>query len=106
MTDERDRFTAWLSAFATVAVLCGFFAGGKPGSKMTYSLSWFSFIFPNVGFTIGTDLLAEEFNSEGLKVVTAVMTLVLLITLILLWFGAIRAVIQGDIMMPGKDSHF
>lgn len=70
---------------------------------MTFSLSWFAFIFPNVGFTIGTMLMADEFGSQALKIVTAVMTLILVIGLLLLWFGAFRAVMKGYIMMPGKD---
>lgn len=48
-------------------------------------------------------LLAEEFGSHALKVVTAVMTVILAIGLILLWFAALRAVWLGYIMMPGKD---
>lgn len=84
------------------------FSGGSPGSQMIFSLSWFAFVFPNVGFTIGTSkilahhhyapylcllvLLAEEFDSYALKVVTAVMTVILAVGLILLWIGAFRAV--------------
>lgn len=48
-------------------------------------------------------LLAEEFQSEALKIVTAVMTVILAIGLLLLWFAAFRAVAKGYIMMPGKD---
>lgn len=81
----------------------GCFSGPHPGSEMTFSLSWFAFVFPNVGFTIGTMLLAEEYESQALKIVTAVMTVILAIGLILLWFGALRAVYLRYIMMPGKD---
>lgn len=95
--------TAWLCAFSTFAVLLGCFSGDHFGSEMTFSLSWFAFIFPNVGFTIGTMLMADEFGSQALKIVTAVMTLILVIGLLLLWFGAFRAVMKGYIMMPGKD---
>lgn len=99
-------FTAWLCLFASVSILIGVFAGGKPGSQMTFSLSWFAFVFPNVGFTIGTFLLAEEFESEALKIVTAVMTVILTIGVVLLWYGAIRAVIKGYIMMPGESTSY
>ncbi|CCG84947.1 protein of unknown function [Taphrina deformans PYCC 5710] len=95
--------TAWLCAFASVAIIMGCFSGPHFGSEMTFSLSWFAFVFPNVGFTIGTMLLAEEFNSQALKIVTAVMTVILAIGVSLLWFGAIRAVAKRYIMMPGKD---
>ncbi len=89
----------WFFCIAIVSVLHG--ACSKPG--MSFHLVWWSFVFPNVGFTICTIDIGKALNSEGILWLGTVMTVILVITWLSVGFMHARAVVRKDILWPGKD---
>ncbi|KAH7385850.1 voltage-dependent anion channel [Pyrenochaeta sp. MPI-SDFR-AT-0127] len=91
----------WLFAFWLFAI--AFLANISVIGKMPFSLTWWAFIFPNVGFTIATSTIGRELESEAILWVASVMT----ILLVAIWFvsaiGCCMAVWQGKIVWPGRD---
>ncbi|KAF2829313.1 hypothetical protein CC86DRAFT_368343 [Ophiobolus disseminans] len=89
-------FAYWFFFITTVAILAGI-------RKMSFSLNWWAFIFPNAGLTLATIQAATALNSEGMNGVASALT----ILLVVMWFitaaFCIRALWQGDVMWPGKD---
>lgn len=100
-------FNFWLFAVALIANLPTMFPritkqeGFKP--RMHFTLSWYAFVFPNVGFALATTYIGEELGSDAIKWIASVMTVVLfgiwLFDLIL----HLKSIIRGDLMWPGKD---
>lgn len=60
-------------------------------------------MFPNVGFTIATIRIGEQFESEGILWVGSLMTILLVGMWIFVFACHVRAVVQRVILMPGKD---
>ncbi|KAK7545149.1 voltage-dependent anion channel-domain-containing protein [Phyllosticta citribraziliensis] len=71
--------------------------------SMVFKLNWWSFIFPNVGFTLGTIYIGRSLNSEGIKWVGSMMTVLLVCTYIFVFVSMIRAVVNKAILWPGQD---
>ncbi|KAI0406512.1 voltage-dependent anion channel [Xylaria palmicola] len=74
--------------------------------EITFHLNWYSFIFPNVGFTIAIISLGKTFNSPGLLGVGTAVTVLLVIGWLVIVFNHIRAVWEGRIMVDGKDEDY
>jgi tellurite resistance protein TehA-like permease len=89
-------FTFWAFAIAFLGNLA--VAGSMP-----FSLTWWAFIFPNVGFTLATIMIGRELASEGILWVGSLMTISLAIIWCIAAVGCVRAVWLGHIMWPGKD---
>jgi tellurite resistance protein TehA-like permease len=71
--------------------------------KIGFTLSWWAFVFPNIGFTLATINIGRQLKSEGILWVTSVAT-ILLVAVWLFTLGAlIRAVWIRRIMWPGRD---
>ncbi|KAF2199041.1 hypothetical protein GQ43DRAFT_133210 [Delitschia confertaspora ATCC 74209] len=71
--------------------------------KMGFTLAWWAFVFPNIGFTLATINIGTQLGSEGILWVTSIMT-ILLVVIWLFGFGAlVRAVWIKRIMWPGRD---
>jgi C4-dicarboxylate transporter/malic acid transport protein len=89
-------FSFWMFAIAVVGNLWEV-------RKIKFGLSWWAFIFPNVGFMLGTSAIGKELESEGIRWVASAIT----IGLVAIWLvgavGCIRAVWTGNIVWPGKD---
>lgn len=89
-------FAVWLFGVALVANLSAW-------GQVPFSLAWWAFIFPNVGFALATSALSRELESDAVLWVGSGMTAVLVVV----WIGAavacVRAVWKGDIVWPGKD---
>ncbi|RYO33939.1 hypothetical protein AA0113_g11653 [Alternaria arborescens] len=89
-------FAFWLFAIAFLGNV------GVVG-KMPFSLTWWAFIFPNVGFTLSTSVLGRELESEGILWVASVMTALLVVTWLVTLVGCVRAVWKREIVWPGRD---
>ncbi|CAO2650248.1 Nn.00g015400.m01.CDS01 [Neocucurbitaria sp. VM-36] len=89
-------FTFWLFVIA-------FLGNISVVGKMPFSLTWWAFIFPNVGFTIATSMIGRELGSEGILWVASAMTILLVAIWLFSAIGCIRAVWQGKIVWPGQD---
>lgn len=89
-------FAFWLFAIALVANL-------SVVGDMPFGLSWWAFIFPNVGFALATSTLGRELESEAILWVASVMTVLLVVMWMVAAVGCVRAVWKGAIVWPGKD---
>jgi tellurite resistance protein TehA-like permease len=86
----------WFFASATVAVVAG-----MPDRK--FHLSWWCFVFPNVGFTLASMRLGQALGSPGILWFSTAMTVLLLLGWAFIGFRCIRAVYRREIMWPGHD---
>jgi C4-dicarboxylate transporter/malic acid transport protein len=91
----------WLFAFFLFAV--AFVANLLAARKMRFGLSWWAFIFPNVGFMLATNAIGRELESEAVLWVASVLTILLVAMWLVSAIGCVRAVWMGQIVWPGKD---
>jgi tellurite resistance protein TehA-like permease len=91
----------WLFAFwlFAIALLANISAVGK----MPFSLTWWAFIFPNVGFTLSTSVIGRELESEAVLWVASVMTILLVAIWLISAIGCVKSVWRGSIVWPGRD---
>ncbi|ETS74910.1 hypothetical protein PFICI_13394 [Pestalotiopsis fici W106-1] len=86
----------WFFALAVVSCLRG-------ARRMYFTLSWWAFVFPNAGLTLGAIMIANAINSPGIKwLCSAVSALIVAV-----WLGVaamnIRAVWKRQVLWPGAD---
>ena len=86
----------WFFTSAMAAVVAG-----MPDRK--FHLSWWSFVFPNVGFTTSTIRIGLAFGSKGILWVATVKTVFLFVAWAFIGFRCIRAVYKREIVWPGHD---
>lgn len=89
-------FSFWIFAIAVVANV-------SVVGKMPFALTWWAFIFPNVGFTVATVMIGTELGSEGILWVGSVMTALLALIWCVSFVACVRAVWLKHIVWPGKD---
>lgn len=70
---------------------------------MPFSMSWYAFIFPNVGFTIATINIGQAFESSAVEWVGTAMTLMLIAMYLFVLVCHVRALIRRDVVAEGKD---
>lgn len=91
-------FAYWFFFITTVTIISGLIT-----KKMSFSLNWWAFIFPNAGLTLATIQAGSALKSSAIDGVASGLT----VMLVVLWFMTaafcVRAVWQGDVMWPGKD---
>lgn len=85
----------WWFGIALVAVLAS--------PPKHFHLGWWATVFPNVGFTLATISIANEFNSVPIQWFTTGMSIVMIVTYCFVLYNHVRAVIVQDIMYPGLD---
>lgn len=71
--------------------------------SMKFHLAWWCFVFPNVGFTVDTIMIGKELGSAGIKWVGSAMTVLLVITYVFVFVNHVRAVLNKEILLEGKD---
>ena len=71
--------------------------------KMGFTLSWWAFVFPNVGFTIATIEIGVELKSEGILWVSSAMTIVLVVIWLFTLVSLVKAVWIRQIIWPRRD---
>ncbi len=89
-------FGFWFFCVSLVAVLAGV-------RKMTFHLVWWAAVFPNIALALAATRIGEALESEGILWVASVMTVLLVAAWIFVIVLNVRAVVLGQIMMPGKD---
>lgn len=98
----------WFFSLAAVATVIGALEMKHPKNKaphrgMRFHLTWWSFVFPNVGFTIATIDIGEALESAGIKWVTSAMTIMLFVMWLFVGTMHIRAVWLRQILWEGND---
>ncbi|KAM7189073.1 Voltage-dependent anion channel domain containing protein [Naviculisporaceae sp. PSN 640] len=88
----------WFFVSAVAAVVL---PPGMPDRK--FHLSWWGFIFPNVGFVLSTVRVGKVFGSEGLLWFSSVMTAGLVLAWLIIGARCLHAVRKREIMWPGHD---
>lgn len=86
----------WFFGISLLSVLAGI-------KEMSFHLTWWAMVFPNVGFTIATIEIGEVFQSAGVKWVGSAMTILLVVMYVFVLTHHIMAVIRKQIMVEGKD---
>ena len=71
--------------------------------RMSFHLSWWAFVFPNVGFTIATIKIGQSFRSQGVQWVGTTMTLGIVVMYLFVLVCHVRAVCKKQILFPGRD---
>jgi C4-dicarboxylate transporter/malic acid transport protein len=86
----------WFFCISLLAVLA-------VAKDLTFHLSWWAFVFPNVGFTIAIIDIGKQFESEGVRWLGSAMTVCLVATYFFVLVMHMKAVFRMDIMFAGKD---
>ena len=71
--------------------------------RLRFSLSWWAFVFPNVGFAVATIEIGQEFGSQAVLWVSSAMTIALVVTWFVVLVAHVRAFLAKEIMWPGQD---
>lgn len=88
----------WFFAISIVAVV-----RGAVKKRLRFSLGWWAFVFPNVGFTVATGDIGVEFGSETVTWVASAMTIGIVVMWFVVLIAHVRAVVNKKIMWPGRD---
>lgn len=70
---------------------------------MSFKLVWYACVFPNVGFLVALIDIGEQLLSPGIQWVGSIATIVLIAVWLFVMAAHAKAVINKQIMMPGKD---
>ena len=89
-------FSFWIFAIAVMANV-------SVAGRMPFALTWWAFVFPNVGLTMSTIMIGRELGSEGILWVGSVMTVLLAAIWCVTLVGCVRAVWKKQILWPKKD---
>ena len=68
-----------------------------------FTLSWWAFVFPNVGFTLATIVIGRALRSEGILWLASAMTILSVAIWLFDLLAMSRAVWIKRIMWPGRD---
>ncbi len=86
----------WFFSISLVATVSGLMT-----RKMTFHLSWYCFVFPNVGLTISLVDIGQVLNIQGILRIGSVMTIVLVV--IWLFVGASHGQLSGKSKLCGQE---
>ncbi|KAH7085883.1 voltage-dependent anion channel [Paraphoma chrysanthemicola] len=89
-------FSFWIFA---IAVLGNVSVVGR----MSFSLTWWAFIFPNVGLMIATSMIGKKLESAAIQWIASTITIMLVMIWLVSIVGCVRAVWQSKIIWPGRD---
>jgi C4-dicarboxylate transporter/malic acid transport protein len=84
--------------FFSVSLLAVLEAAVK--KQLAFSLSWWAFVFPNVGFAVSTGFIGQELNSPGIQWVSSGITICVVIMWFVVFFGLILAVGRKKLLWP------
>jgi C4-dicarboxylate transporter/malic acid transport protein len=88
----------WFFGFGLLAVLSSAFRW-----KLQFSMSWWAFVFPNIGFTLATANIGKELQSEGIMWVASVLTIILVIMWFVVLYAMVSAVVRKKLLWPSRD---
>ncbi len=69
---------------------------------MLFSMTWFSFIFPNTALITATFAIGQAFSSKAINIVGCVVVFPLLLMYFFVCYKMFRAVYLHQIMWPQK----
>ncbi|KAF7546184.1 hypothetical protein G7046_g9377 [Stylonectria norvegica] len=76
----------------------------RPGTSMPFQMTWWSFVFPNTALVLATQVMGNVFDSEGIKIFGAVMT----VALVIVWIGVFCTMIyclkEKKLLWPKDDT--
>ena len=70
--------------------------------RMTFTMTWFSYVFPNTALITSTFAIGRAFNSNAIQVIGCVMTPILIVVWFAVFGMMIRAVCLKQILWPQK----
>ena len=70
--------------------------------KMTFAMTWYSFVFPNTALITATFAVGQAFNARAVQIIGCVMTPLLIATWFFVVGMMIRAIILKQILWPQK----
>ncbi|KAF2732386.1 hypothetical protein EJ04DRAFT_338831 [Polyplosphaeria fusca] len=89
-------FSFWFFCISSVAVITGL-------RRMSFTLNWWAFIFPNAGLTLAAIQAGQALNSPAINAICSALTVLLVILWLITATACVRAVYRGEILWPGKD---
>jgi len=69
---------------------------------MTFSMTWYSFVFPNTALVTATFAVGKAFGSVVIQIIGCVMTVVLISVWVFVFVMMIRAIFLKQILWPQK----
>ena len=72
------------------------------GNRMSFAMTWFSFVFPNTALVTATFAVGEAFSSKPIQILGCVMTVALVAMWIFVVVCMVRAVVKKDVLWPQK----
>ena len=89
-------FSFWFFAVSLISCLACW-------GEMKFHLSWWGFVFPNIGFALATIEIGVSLESEAVTWVGSAMTILLVAMWCFVFPHNMRALFRKDIMLEGKD---
>lgn len=71
--------------------------------KMTFAMTFYSYVFPNTALTTATFAIAKALNNRPIRILGCVMTCLLVCVWLAVFVGMVRAVVSKDILWPQKQ---
>lgn len=69
---------------------------------MTFSMFWYSFIFPNTALITATFTVGKAFGSNAIQIIGCVLTPILVLAWCFVFGMMIRAIVLKQILWPQK----
>ena len=70
--------------------------------QMTFTMTWFSYVFPNTALITATFAIGKAFNSRAIQIIGCVMTPMLIIVWFMVFGMMFRAIYLKQILWPQK----
>ena len=74
----------------------------QKGRGMTFTMTWFSYVFPNTALITATFAIGRAFQSQVIQIVGCVLTPILISTWLAVFSMMIRAIYLKQILWPQK----
>ncbi|KAK7427005.1 hypothetical protein QQZ08_006432 [Neonectria magnoliae] len=88
----------WFFGFSLLAVLVA-----ATRWNLRFSMAWWAFVFPNVGFTLATGSIGEELDSQAIQWVASAMSICIFVMWFVVLYAQIVAIRHRKILWPGRD---
>ena len=72
------------------------------GDRMTFGMTWYSFVFPQTALITATFAIGKAFGSRVIQIIGCVMTPILILVWMFVFAMMIRAIILKQILWPQK----
>lgn len=71
-------------------------------NKMVFTMTWYSYVFPNTALVTSTFAIGKAFDSKRIQIIGCVMTPILILTWFFVGGMMIRAIVLKQILWPQK----